>query len=490
MRPLIFLLCTVPTFLFSTSIQIGPNGDFDTLSDAAPFANPGDSLVLEATIFSDGTQFIEDLNGTVDDPIYILGQEGQTIFRGGTEAIHLINCSYVVIQDIIIEQQTGNGINIDDGGDYSTPTHHIIIRYCIFRDMAASGNHDLLKLSGLDDFIIEDCEFYNGGDGGSGIDMVGCHQGVIKNCLFDNAGVSGIQAKGGTEYITIYANLFMNISQRAINIGGSTGLQFFRPPLPDPIVDASESKAILVYSNVFYRNWASVAFVGTIQSKVINNTIIQPLNWVFRILQETTNEGFLTCSDNTFANNIIYMESDLTEVNIGPNTAPETFYLTNNLWYNESNNSWSPNLPVTDINQIIQDPRLVNADNPDYLIAEDSPAIGAGLAFPEVLLDIDAKPFLDPPTIGAYEAGVVSSLFDQTKKQFTIYPNPTSDHLCIDMNEVENGEYTLHDLQGRLILAGKLTNNCFELTDLKTGIYILKFGPELIYHQKIIIEKK
>ena len=59
--------------------------------------------------------------------------------------------------------------------------------------------------------------------------------------------------------------------------------------------------------------------MGCVRVKVINNTFYKPENWVFRILQETTEPAFLACADNEFKNNIVYQETDLTEVNIGAN---------------------------------------------------------------------------------------------------------------------------------------------------------------------------
>ena len=115
-------------------IEIGDLGDFPNLESVASSVQPGDTLLLLDQVFSDGSQFLENLNGTIDAPIVIIAETPyQSIFRGGTEAIHLINCSYIEINGIVVEQQSGNGINIDDGGDYDTPSKHITIRNCIFK---------------------------------------------------------------------------------------------------------------------------------------------------------------------------------------------------------------------------------------------------------------------------------------------------------------------------------------------------------------------
>ena len=398
------LLTNLCSPLRARILVIGDSGDYTTLSAAEEFILPGDTLMLQNQNFDDGSQFLEDINGLKDSPILIKSDSLHgAVFTGGTEAIHLINCSWIIIDGLVIEQQTGNGINIDDGGDYSTPTKHITIRNCIFRDMAAGGNNDLLKLSGLDSFEVNNCMFLNGGGGGSGVDMVGCHYGMIQRNYFDDSGTSGIQAKGGTQFIRIQYNTFRDINQRALNLGGSTGLEFFRPPLPDTIENAFEAADLEVFCNIFIGSRAPIAYVGSVRVRVINNTIYYPDNWVIRILQETTVPGFLPCMNNEFRNNIVVVESDLTEVNIGSNTEPETFIFTNNLWFNESDTNWSPNLPVTDSGQVISDPNLLDPSNDNFRISNISPAVMAGIKVNDIIFDYDHNFYFEPPSIGAFE---------------------------------------------------------------------------------------
>ncbi|MBK9982773.1 MAG: hypothetical protein IPP15_10175 [Saprospiraceae bacterium] len=60
---------------------------------------------------------------------------------------------------------------------------------------------------------------------------------------------------------------------------------FFRP------IDAPyETSDLKVYSNIFIGSQAAVAFVGCINTEVVNNTIYLPEKWVMRILQETVDE--------------------------------------------------------------------------------------------------------------------------------------------------------------------------------------------------------
>lgn len=478
-----FLLVSIMAFqtAYGQIITVGDNGDYPTLEAAESFIRAGDTLLLQSQVFSDGTQFLENLTGTATSPIVILAEkEHQAVFRGGTESIHLINCSYVEINGLIIEQQTGNGMNIDDGGDYDTPSRHITVRNCIFKDMAANGNNDLLKMSGVDSFLIEKCQFLNGGGGGSGIDFVGCHWGTIQDCYFDDPGTSGIQNKGGTQFIRIQRNIFKDVDQRALNLGGSTGLQFFRPPLSNPIENAFEAADLEVFANVFIGSWAPIAYVGAVRVKVYNNTFYKPENWVIRILQETTSPGFLTCADNEFSNNIVYLENDLTEVNIGPNTAAGSFTFSNNLWFNESANNWTPSLPVADVNQLIANPYFEDSDNENFRIPQASPAVGGGIDL-GVVVDFDQVAYLEPPSIGAFEVGEeMTGIFEINQERIILYPNPATTRIFVK-NITGNSsywQYRMYSISGNLIKEGTILNKGIEIADLKEGLFFLSINME------------
>jgi hypothetical protein len=274
--------------------------------------------------------------------------------------------------------------------------------------MNATQNNDQLKMSGVDDFEVRNCTFTNGAEGGSGIDMVGCHHGVFTGNTFESQGSNSIQAKGGTQHILIERNLFRDGGQRSVNLGGSTGLEYFRP------IDATfEAADLQVYSNVFIRSYAPIAYVGCTRVEVVNNTIYDAENWVVRILQETVDETrFISCGDNVFRNNIVYLGSGIsTECNVGPNTRPETFVFSNNLWYNYDDQFYSgPNLPVTDQDCIVgQDPLFADGPNGDFSIPESSPAAGTGYAVTDPSHDYLRNAFASPRSIGAFEPATASA---------------------------------------------------------------------------------
>ena len=441
-----FLLLLTFTSLFTlkplaATLHIGSGQTYATFEAAAADAQPGDTILFHAGTHT-GEQYVADLQGTANAWIFIHNAPGEVaIIEGGGNALQLSDPAYLHISGLIFQHQTGNGVNTDDGGSYDTPAHHVVFENCTFRDMSATGNNDLLKLSGLDTFEVRSCTFLNGAEGGSGIDMVGCHHGVFEENFFENMGSNCIQAKGGSEHLRIERNFFLNGGQRSLNLGGSTDLQFFRPDTAH-----FEAAHIQVYSNIFIGSWAPIAYVGSVNVEVVNNTFYQPENWVIRILQETVDpDRFIECGDNSFRNNIVYLGNNLsTETNIGPNTRPETFTFSNNLWYNYDDTNWGgPAIPVADVNGIInQDPLFANAAATDFHIPMNSPAAGAGFPLGEPDLDYYGQGFANPPSIGAVEANPVSVIFSPASPvaNFELFPNPGGQQLRVRYEQLQTTE--------------------------------------------------
>jgi len=134
-------------------------------------------------------------------------------------------------------------------------------------------------------------------------------------------------------------------------------------------------------ANLFEGSDAAVAYVGCVGCVVAHNTIVDPQNWILRILQETTTTPpytFEPCRDGVFIDNLVSFERAAlsTHVNIGPNTAPATFVFASNLWYAWDDPGQSqPSLPAPETNGLYGvDPEL----GPGYRIAPSSPAAGSG----------------------------------------------------------------------------------------------------------------
>jgi hypothetical protein len=358
------------------------------LRQAVGQAKPGTQILLEPGIYPGGFHF-SNLRGEANAPIVIAAADPThpPIFQGGDVAMQLSRPAFLELRDWVVANMSGNGLNIDDGGAYDTPAHHLVLHRLTVRDVGPGGNHDGLKLSGVVDFRVESCLIERWGTGGgSAIDMVGCHRGVIESNLFrhtDTVGSTGVQGKGGTTEIAIRRNRFESAGGRAVNIGGSTGRQFFRPPLK--LGEAhSEAKDIRVEGNTFLGGGTPVAFVGVDGALVRFNTIYHPKRWALRILQETQAPDFAPSRNGEFSDNIIAFDSrDWGEggVNIGPGTAPQTFKFSRNWWFCLDQPARSaPKLPTAEVGGVYgRSPGFRDASAGDLRLQPDSPAKAAGV---------------------------------------------------------------------------------------------------------------
>jgi hypothetical protein len=473
------VMMTVSSRSIAATLEVGPGKTYQNPAQAALDATPGDTILIFPATYR-GTFFIIDLKGTAEQPIVIRGTDRQSVvFEGGTEGMHFSNVAYLKIENLSFTGQTGNGMNIDDGGTLTIPSHHIEVSGCDFYNMGAQGNNDFLKLSGVDSFEVSFCTFINGAGGGSGIDMVGCHWGHIYNCNFQNMGSNCIQAKGGCQYVRIENNWFENGGQRTLNLGGSTGLAFFRPQ--DAPFEAAD---LQVYGNIFIGSWAPIAFVGCVRVDVSNNTIIHPQNWIIRILQESVDTSrFLPCSDNIFRNNIIYYQSSISRhLNIGPNTLPESFTFSHNLWYNSTAPSASePDLPVEESMMISgEDPLFEDSTNQLFQLRAGSPAIESGVYHSNLGTDFENRPYNNPPSRGAFEyfesASILKNKYNSSAE---IYPNPAGNMLYYLYRENEKPSgFLISDMHGRLIRYVSVSNTSsvqqIDCSTLHPGTYWLQ----------------
>lgn len=334
--------------------------DDASLRRALDNLTPGDRVVVAPGQYRPGIH-LRDLRGTKDAPIVIEAEDPRQppLFVGGTTAIQLSDCDFVTLRHLAARGQTGNGFNIDDAGSLDTPSVGIVLDGLRVSDVGPVGNCDGIKLSGVHDFTVRNCTVE--GWGGQAVDMVGCHRGTIEDCTFRGKPgfrqSTGPQTKGGTSRVTIRRCRFIHSAARGVNVGGSTALQFFRPP------DARhEAKDITIEDCSFIGGETPVAFVGVDGAVFRHNTILRPGKWILRILQETRTEGFVPCRNVRFEHNlIVFRAADVrAHVNIGDATAPRTFSFVGNLWFCEDSPDRSrPTLPTPECDGLYGiDPRL------------------------------------------------------------------------------------------------------------------------------------
>ena len=386
---------------------------FQRIRDAVAKLAPGTGIRIHPGTYPGGT-WIQGVSGTAKAPIWIGGVPGKAKphLTGGKEGLHLSTVRYLVLHDLEVSKAQYNGINCDDGGSRANAaaTQFVVFERLFIHDIGGTGNQDGLKLSGLDDYWVLDCRFQRcgGGMSGSGVDHVGCHRGLLAGNRFEDLSGNAIQCKGGSEDIEIRANTLIRAGARGINLGGSTGFQYFRPPLSKTRINF-EAKNIRVFANVIEGGDTAVAFVSSVDCIVAQNTIVDPKTWIFRILQETTTSqgyNFVASSKGRFFNNILWFSRKQlrSDVNVGSGTLPGTFQIANNLWYAHDQPSASkPRLPVAETagiygkNPGIQPPK-------DYSIKRSSPAARMGIPFkPVPERDHGWRGYRKVPSIGAYE---------------------------------------------------------------------------------------
>ncbi len=267
-------------------------------------------------------------------------------FKGGACAWQFSRCPGLTLRHLRMSNQTANGLNFDDGGDFKNSVKGITLEHIDVSDIGPRGNHDGIKCSGLDSLTVRHCTLT--GWGGQGIDLVGCHHTTITQCTFTGkagfTATAGVQIKGGSSHVTVEKCHFTNAGERPLNIGGSTDPAYFRPPGAK-----HEASQIIVRDNTVEGSLCSAAFVGVDGAEFIGNTLLFPGKWIFRILQESQDPQFTPCRNVLIqANRIIFHRSQIqTEINIGPGTAPDTFRFEKNQWFAEDRpQSSQPMLPT------------------------------------------------------------------------------------------------------------------------------------------------
>lgn len=348
--------CLLPLLILSFGAQAAEVivHHVKALKAALPLLKDGDTLKIAPGEYPGG----HSVRGIAGLTVEALDSSQPPRFVGGKTGWQFSRCEGLNLGHLIICGQTENGLNLDDGGQRTQPVKGIRLLNIEVRDIGPTGNHDGIKCSGLAGLEIDRCKLT--GWGGQGIDFVGCHHAIITGCVFEGkAGFSAsaaIQLKGGTSHVTVTKCEFKNAGQRPLNVGGSTGLDYFRPP------DAGhEAKDIKVQDCLIEGSQCAAAFVGVDGAVFERNTILFPEKWIFRILQETSGERFAPCRNVTIKDNrIVFRRSQMqVDINIGSGTTPETFVFQNNRWFAEDKPERSkPKLPSEETGGTYgQDPR-------------------------------------------------------------------------------------------------------------------------------------
>jgi len=250
-------------------------------------AVPGDTVLLAPGVYDNLT--IEDRPGVTlrsQDPANpaIIRPEGDS-----TPALYIGHPLNVTVSDLIIEftptTAVSHGVSVSRQ-DMPTFGDGLTLQNLTIRLAAPTtggGNWDGIHISDTHNFLIQNCTVENWGSEGSGIDLVGAYDGIIRNNVltgaFNNTG-TGIQMKGGARNIIVRANRLDNAGNRAINFGGLTDLEFFAPGVN------YEASNLIAEGNVITHGFAPVAFDASIGCTFRFNLSYDTDRWMGRILPE------------------------------------------------------------------------------------------------------------------------------------------------------------------------------------------------------------
>ena len=327
---------------WANEIHVRPGGVNPAV--AIKSAKPGDVVLIHPGSYSGG-QWIIGIRGTPEKVITIRAADPKSppVISGGLAGWQFSACSHLVIEDIVFEHQTDNGLNIDDQDQYLSGNLYaatgIRLNRIVVRDLNAEENNDGIKLSGLRDFALSDCRISNWGRMGCGIDMVACTDGKIVGVIADGCyrGGWGIQAKGGSEGLQIQDCQVRNITQRGIQVGGVTAPGSFRDKGA-----VWEAKGIEVRSCDVYGGDASVAIIHARDVSIRNCRWIHPRKWFFRFLNENNGIGFQASRNVLVQENLCVAEGNgfIGPINSGIHWDPTSIRFEDNIWYHETFPKW------------------------------------------------------------------------------------------------------------------------------------------------------
>jgi hypothetical protein len=345
-------------------------------------------------------------------------------------------------------------------------THHVIMENNLIRDACASGARN------------------QGGDY-----IIFRNNTIIRNTYWTSVGVGALTVATATVYpegdsyegvkIIIESNFVHNNENRLVSwnpykdfihwvIDEGSGIFLTRNN------DTYDHGYMLIANNASYLNGASGIVVHKTNRAIVENNTCY-YNGTTNGDGKAGGIGLNSTDDVTIINNISWAN---------PNKS--AFYkqggeLTNltieaNLLYNEDGpqdiTSGVPDEGWTEAN-----PLLVDAENFDFRLTSQSPAINNGVENIYITNDITGYPRNDGhPDIGAYEyQSGLGIAIHPAHENFILFPNPADKTITIK-SKSKNWKFTIFTISGQTVKSvtnSKPVQN-INITDLKPGIYVIK----------------
>ena len=379
------------------------DGSYDsplaTIARAIKLAAPGTAIRIMPGIYTENL-YTSNLRGNADNPIWIGGVPGME--RPQMRRIRIVGGSYIILHDMVLTGRE-QPVNLDDGGKRSNP--QAAYNYVLRSIYAYNNDSVTFKFAGVNYVWIIDCEIGQipGKGNVAAIDFVGCDNAVVAyNYIHSIDSGYAIQLKGSSYHGDIHNNFFVNAGKRGVQMGGSTGADYYRPPLTD---STYEARYIRTYSNIFINGEMPFLFSSSRDCFFVNNTVVNAGGNLFRTVKENNsvaNGG--NPHYNTVANNIFFnsgngwVSGKVGDANGATNT------LERNLFFPKGTPGSDSKLTFR--NSILSDPLFRNLSGNNFALLPKSPAIGAGTTLVDVSFasrDYYGNPFKNKRSIGAIE---------------------------------------------------------------------------------------
>lgn len=461
-------------------IHIGPSQTYPNIQNACPFIQPGDTVYVHAGTYA-SYQYYANLQGTPNAWITIRRFANDVhVIKGGWQ---FSNLRYVKFENLFFQADaTLNStlMNIDNNGSCTTQSKHIVIDSCQFWDVSSSNS---LKFGGVDSAEVTNCIFKNNPGTGAGLALNVCHYIWAHNNYFEDIAGKAIQTKLGTRFVTIERNFIKNCGtiDASLKIGEAGGLNFHCPG------DNWLARDIKVHANVIIGGRASFSVGQASDCEFVNNTFVNPINFVTRILADDT---AFACSLIVVKNNIFYLTQTVyfngSTTPITDNIQYNTHLYQNNIFYHTTNPSWLGPDPFAGpydaeevagtqfVNNIIANPLFVNVTTDDVHLTSLSPGISAGMSVSAPPVDYYGVNYFSPRSIGAseYNLGTFVSSFSNGVPSLFIFPNPANKKLTVIS---EQGTVTIMDALGAIIKQVDVSSSfaTLDVSMLANGIYFI-----------------
>jgi len=441
---LLILIFATNINLFS-NVHIGIGQTYPNIEAACPFIKPGDTVFVHKGNYNT-YQYYNGLKGTKDKWIVVTPFNSETIeINGGWQ---FTSSEYIRIEKLNFKGNASYDntlLHFDHAGDCSKLSNNIYLDSCSFSDVK-SGN--TIKFGGSSDFVVNNCRFIDNSSNFAGIALNESRRGIIRNSYFENIRTKAIQFKLGTFDVIVSANYFKNagIDDSALKIGESGGKQYYCDD-----ANTFHCKNIKIYSNIFDGGRTPFSIGLAENTAIINNTIINPTNFVLRILSDETD---YFNRNHLIVNNIFYLDKSFyfNGSSNAQNIDFSSILIQNNLFYSVSKPTWKgpdPNGGDYDAEEIkgvifnkniIQNPLFVDESNFNYKLQNNSPALSSGQNVNEPTTDYYGKPFKAQRALGAIESDSIKNVInvldvfvslntlelkvgDSSKLDATVYPS-------------------------------------------------------------------